>query len=238
MTIKLNKLNNIIIKCKKCPRLGKFIKKISKEKRKQNINEKYWGKPVAGFGDVNAKLLILGLAPAAHGGTRTGRAFTGDKSGEFLFQCLYKAKIANQPTSINLNDGLKIKSTYITNILKCVPPGDKPLNKELDNCSIYFDTEISNLNKLKLIVTLGKVAFDNCLKFYKKKFLLTKKMPFKHGVSYLLPNDITLIPCYHPSPRNVNTKIISEKMMVALIKKAKKILMKNIGVNQLRDLVM
>ena len=138
MTIKLNKLNNTIIKCKKCPRLIKFIKKISVEKRKQNINENYWGKPVAGFGDLNAKLLILGLAPAAHGGTRTGRAFTGDKSGEFLFKCLYKANISNQSFSENLNDGLKIKSTYVTNILKCVPPGDKPLIQELDNCSKYW----------------------------------------------------------------------------------------------------
>ena len=223
MNNKFKSLNKTIIKCKKCPRLTNFIKKISKEKRKKNINEKYWGKPVAGFGDVNAKLLILGLAPAAHGGTRTGRAFTGDKSGEFLFKCLYKAKIANQPTSINLNDGLKIKSTYITNILKCVPPGDKPLNKELDNCSIYFDTEISNLKKLELIITLGKVAFDNCLKFYKKKYTLTKKIHFKHGKSYLLPDNVTLIPCYHPSPRNVNTKLISKKMMITLFQKAKRI---------------
>ena len=223
MNNKFKSLNKTIIKCKKCPRLTNFIKKISKEKRKQNINEKYWGKPVAGFGDVNAKLLILGLAPAAHGGTRTGRAFTGDKSGEFLFKCLYKAKIANQPTSINLNDGLKIKSTYITNILKCVPPGDKPLNKELNNCSIYFDTEISNLKKLELIITLGKVAFDNCLKFYKKKYTLTKKIHFKHGKSYLLPDNVTLIPCYHPSPRNVNTKLISEKMMITLFQRAKRI---------------
>ena len=153
MTIKLNKLNNTIIKCKKCPRLIKFIKKISVEKRKQNINENYWGKPVAGFGDLNAKLLILGLAPAAHGGTRTGRAFTGDKSGEFLFKCLYKANISNQSFSENLNDGLKIKSTYVTNILKCVPPGDKPLIQELDNCSKYFDAEIYNLKKLKTIIT-------------------------------------------------------------------------------------
>jgi uracil-DNA glycosylase len=223
MTIKLNKLNNIIIKCKKCPRLTKFIKKISIEKRKQNIDESYWGKPVTGFGDLNAKLLILGLAPAAHGGTRTGRAFTGDKSGDFLFKCLYKAKISNQSFSESLNDDLKIKSTYITNILKCVPPGDKPLNQELDNCSEYFDTEIYNLKRLKIIITLGKVAFDNCLKFYKKKYNLSKKITFKHGASYLLPNNITLIPCYHPSPRNVNTKIISEKMMVALFKKAKKL---------------
>ena len=222
MSIKFKKLNKTIVKCKKCPRLVSFIKKVSTEKRKQNINENYWGKPVTGFGDINAKLLILGLAPAAHGGTRTGRAFTGDKSGEFLFKCLYKAKITNQPTSTSLQDGLKLNSTYITNILKCVPPGDKPLNKELKNCSKYFDTEISNLKKLKIIITLGKVAFDNCLKFYKKKHTFIKKMHFKHGKSYLLPDNITLIPSYHPSPRNVNTKLVSEKMMLKLFLRAKK----------------
>ena len=223
MNIKFKNLNNTIIKCKKCPRLVKFIKKISSEKRKQNINEVYWGKPVAGFGDINAKLLILGLAPAAHGGTRTGRAFTGDKSGEFLFKCLYKAKIANQPLSTNLNDGLKLKSTYITNILKCVPPGDKPLKEELNNCYNYFNSEISNLKKLKVIITLGKVAFENCLKFYKKKYNLNKKIHFKHGKSYILPDNVILIPAYHPSPRNVNTKLISLKMMTNLFKKVKKL---------------
>ena len=135
MNSKLKKLNKKIIGCKNCPRLSNFIKKISNEKRQKNINEVYWGKPVTGFGNVNAKLLILGLAPAAHGGTRTGRAFTGDKSGDFLFKCLYEAKIANQPISKSMNDGLKLNLTYITNILKCVPPGDKPnaveLNKEI-----------------------------------------------------------------------------------------------------------
>ena len=223
MSIKFKNLNKTIIKCRKCPRLVKFIKKISVEKRKQNINEIYWGKPVTGFGDTDAKLLILGLAPAAHGGTRTGRAFTGDKSGEFLFKCLHKAKISNQSNSENLNDGLKLNNTYITNILKCVPPADIPLNKELNNCSKYFDLEISNLKKLKIIITLGKVAFDNCLKFYKKNYNLDKKFYFKHGKSYILPNNITLIPCYHPSPRNVNTKLISQKMMVNLFRKAKKL---------------
>ena len=223
MSIKFKSLNKTIIKCKKCPRLVKFIKKISTEKRKQNIEETYWGKPVTGFGDYNAKILILGLAPAAHGGTRTGRAFTGDKSGEFLFKCLHKAKIANQSLSENLKDGLKLNSTYITNILKCVPPGDKPLKEELNNCSNYFDSEISNLKKLKVIITLGKVAFENCLKYYKKKFNLNKKIYFKHGASYILPNNIILIPSYHPSPRNVNTKLISIKMITRLIKKAKKL---------------
>ena len=223
MSIKFKNLNKTIIKCRKCPRLVKFIKKITTEKRKKYINEVYWGKPVTGFGDTSAKLLILGLAPAAHGGTRTGRAFTGDKSSEFLFKCLYNAKISNQSTSENLNDGLKLKSTYITNILKCVPPGDKPLNKELNNCSKYFDLEIFNLKKLKIIITLGKVAFDNCLKFYKKKYNLDKKFHFKHGKTYILPDNVILMPSYHPSPRNVNTKLVSQKMMIDLIRKAKKL---------------
>ena len=223
MNIKFNKLNKTIIKCKKCPRLNSFVKKISLEKRKQNINEKYWGKPVTGFGNMGAKLMILGLAPAAHGGTRTGRAFTGDKSGDFLFKCLYSVKISNQNFSEKINDGLKLNSTYITNILKCVPPGDKPNNQELNNCSKYFDFEISNLKNLKAIIALGKVAFDNCVKFYKKNYNLKKKIKFIHGKTYSLPGKITLVACYHPSPRNVNTKLISEKMIVSLFLKVKKI---------------
>ena len=223
MDIKFKKLNKTIVNCKKCPRLINYIKKISSEKRKQNINETYWGKPVTGFGDKNAKLLILGLAPAAHGGTRTGRPFTGDKSSDFLFKCLFKTKISNLPYSLNLQDGLKLKSTYVTNILKCVPPGDKPMREELNNCSEYFKSEISNLKNLNTIVTLGKVAFDNCIKFYKKNYKFPRKPKFEHGKIHLLPNNIRLISCYHPSPRNVNTKIISEAMMLKLFKKAKKL---------------
>ena len=223
MNIKFKNLNKTIVKCKKCPRLNNFIKKISTEKRKQNINEKYWGKPVTGFGDNQAKLMILGLAPAAHGGTRTGRAFTGDKSGDFLFRSLYAIKISNQNFSKKMNDGLKLNSTYITNILKCVPPGDKPLNNELINCSNYFMNELNNLKKLKVIVALGKVAFDNCLKIYKKKFKINQKLIFKHGKKYLLPDNKILIACYHPSPRNVNTKVITPTMINQLFRKAKKI---------------
>ena len=224
MNIKFKKLNNTIIKCKKCPRLIRLSKKISIIKRKKNITESYWGKPVAGFGDINAKLMIVGLAPAAHGGTRTGRAFTGDKSGDFLFNCLYKTGISNLPTSTDIKDGLKLNSTYITNILKCVPPDDKPLNKELINCSNYFDDEIKNLKNLKVIITLGKIAFDNCIKFYKKIFTLNQKLIFKHGIKYSLPDGKILIPCYHPSPRNVNTKLIDTKKMIYLLNAAKKIL--------------
>ncbi|WP_075501564.1 uracil-DNA glycosylase [Candidatus Pelagibacter communis] len=223
MDIKLNNLNKTIINCKKCPRLVKFIKKISTEKRKQNINEIYWGKPVPGFGNLESKLAIIGLAPAAHGGTRTGRAFTGDKSGDFLFKCLHEVGISNSPISKNINDNLELKSTYITNILKCVPPEDKPLNNEILNCSSFFDEEILNLKKLKVIVTLGKVAFDNCTKLYKQKFYIKKKFTFKHGKTQLLPNGIIILSSYHPSPRNVNTKLVTNKMMVNLFKKAKKL---------------
>ena len=223
MDIRLNTLNKTIINCKKCPRLVNFVKKISLEKRKQNINEKYWGKPVTGFGDLNAKIMIIGLAPAAHGGTRTGRAFTGDKSGDFLFKSLYSVKISNQDFSKNINDGLKLNSTYITNILKCVPPGDKPKNNELIRCSNYFIQELDYLKKLTVIVALGKVAFDNCLKIYKKRFKINKKFEFKHGKEYLLPDNKTLIASYHPSPRNVNTKVVTASMINQLFKKAKRI---------------
>ena len=222
MNIKFKKLNNSIIKCKKCPRLIKFSKKISITKRKQHISEVYRGKPVTGFGDINAKLMIIGLAPAANGGTRTGRAFTGDKSGDFLFNCLHKTGISNLPTSTNSKDGLKLNSTYITNILKCVPPGDKPLNIELSNCSNFFDDEIQNLKNLKVIITLGKIAFDNCIKFYKKNYIINKKLIFIHGAKYSLPDGKILIPSYHPSPRNVNTKVINTKKMISLLKAAKK----------------
>ena len=223
MSIKIKKLNNTIIKCKKCPRLINFIKKIKTEKRRQSINEKYWAKPLPGFGDKNAKLLIVGLAPAAHGGTRTGRAFTGDKSGDFLFKTLYQTKISNQSFSKNLNDGLKLKYTFITNILKCVPPNDKPLNAEIKNCFNYFNSEIEILKNLKVIVTLGKVAFDNCLKYYKSRYQIKTKFFFKHGKKYILPNGCILIPSYHPSPRNVNTKLINQKMLNKLFLTAKKL---------------
>ena len=223
MNIKFKKLNKTIVNCKKCPRLTNFIKKISIEKRKQNINEKYWGKPVTGFGDTKARLMIIGLAPAAHGGTRTGRAFTGDKSGDFLFKSLYSVKIANQNFSNNIKDGLILKSTYITNILKCVPPGDKPMNNELTSCSSYFVKELDYLKDLKVIVTLGKIAFDNCLKIYKKRFKIDQKISFKHNKKYLLPDGRILIACYHPSPRNVNTKVVTSSMINQLFRKAKKI---------------
>jgi uracil-DNA glycosylase family 4 len=217
------KLNKKIIACNKCSRLVKFRKKISTDKRKQYINETYWGKPITGFGDQNGKILFVGLAPAAHGGTRTGRVFTGDKSSEFLYKCLYKAKISNQSKSEHRNDGLKLKKAYITTALKCVPPGDKPKKNELDNCFNFFNSEMAYLTNLKVIVALGKIAFDACKYFYKSKHNFTEKINFAHDKIYKLPNNILLVGCYHPSPRNVNTGRINEKKMTSLFKKILKL---------------
>ena len=217
-------LNSRIIKCKKCPRLVKFRKKIANEKRKQYLNQQYWGKPINGFGDSKAEILFVGLAPAAHGGNRTGRVFTGDKSSEFLYKCLYKAKISNQSYSINLNDGLKLKNAFITTALKCVPPGDKPTKIELNNCFGFFKKEIEHLKNLKIIVALGKIAFDACVDFYKSNYNFNKKIKFGHSKFYQLPNDILLIGSYPPSPRNVNTGRININKMTSLFKKIEKII--------------
>ena len=221
MSNNISQLNNKIIKCRSCSRLINFRKKILKKKRKQYINEQYWGKPITGFGDINGEMLFVGLAPAAHGGTRTGRVFTGDKSSDFLYKCLFKANISNQINSDHINDGLKLKNAYITAALKCVPPEDKPLKKELDNCSNFFNNEIELLKNLKVIVCLGKIAFDACKYFYKKKINLNQKIKFGHGKIYSLKNGIKMVGCYHPSPRNVNTGRINEKKMVRLFQKIK-----------------
>ena len=217
------KLNKKIISCNKCSRLVKFRKKISTEKRRQYLKETYWGKPITGFGDQNGKILFVGLAPAAHGGTRTGRVFTGDRSSEFLYKCLYKAKISNQSKSEHRDDGLKLKKAYITTALKCVPPEDKPLKSELDNCFSFFNSEIASLKNLKVIVALGKIAFDACTYFYKSKYKLNQKINFAHDKIYKLPGNIFLVGCYHPSPRNVNTGRINEVKMTNLFRKVLKL---------------
>ncbi len=212
-------LNNSIIKCNKCSRLVEFRKKIAQNKRKQYLDQTYWAKPITGFGDKSAKILFVGLAPAAHGGTRTGRVFTGDKSSEFLYKCLHKVKISNQPTSTHIYDGLKLNNAYITTALKCVPPEDKPTSEELHNCFNFFDKEINNLKNLKVIVALGKIAFDACVSFYKTNYNFSDKIKFQHNKIYHLTNKILLVGCYHPSPRNVNTGRIDEKKMTNLFKK-------------------
>ena len=220
----LSNLNKTITHCTKCERLVNFREKIAKEKRKQYINQIYWGRPITGYGDQKAKLLMVGLAPAAHGGNRTGRVFTGDKSADFLFSCLYKTGFANQPDSTSKNDGLVLKNMYLTTALKCVPPEDKPTSKELKTCFNYFNEEISYLKNVSIIVALGKIGYDACLNYYKQYYeIKNKDFIFSHGSKNILPDNKLLIGSYHPSPRNVNTKVISEKMMISLLKKAKKI---------------
>ncbi len=219
MSNKIKILNEKIVSCKICNRLVNFREKIATEKRKKFLNQEYWGKPVLGFGDMNAKTLILGLAPAAHGGNRTGRVFTGDKSAEFLFKCLYKSNFSNQSTSESRYDGLILKNVYITLALKCVPPNDKPTSNELQNCFKFLNEEISYLTKIKTIVTLGKVAFDSCVKLMN---LDKKKHKFSHGAIFKISEKIKLIASYHPSPRNVNTKRINEEMMLEIFRKTNK----------------
>jgi len=219
MTTFLSGLNKKIISCNKCARLVNFRSKIAAEKRKQYMNDVYWGKPITGYGDPNAELLMVGLAPAAHGGNRTGRVFTGDQSSDFLFRCLYKAGLSNQPTSTDKNDGLILFNSYLTTALKCVPPNDKPTNIELKTCFEYFKKEKEYLKKVNTILALGKIAFDACLNFYKEDYKIKNKdFTFYHGCRYELPDKKILIGSYHPSPRNVNTGRIDVNKMVSLLK--------------------
>ena len=219
----LLELNSKIIECLECKRLVNFREKIAKNKRKMYQNETYWGKPIVGFGDVNARLLIIGLAPAAHGGNRTGRVFTGDKSSDFLFRCLNEVKISNQDNSNHINDGLKLFNTYLTLSLKCVPPEDKPTKQELLNCFKYFKAEINYLKNVQIILALGKIAFDTIIQFYSLEYKTKlKDFKFSHGREFELPDNKVLVGCYHPSPRNVNTGRIDFKKFVTLLKNIKK----------------
>ena len=221
----LSNLNKSIIHCTKCERLVNFREKIAKEKRKQYFDQDYWGKPITGYGDQDAKLLMVGLAPAAHGGNRTGRVFTGDRSADFLFSCLYKTGFASQPDSVNRNDGLKLYNMYLTTALKCVPPEDKPTSKELKTCFNFFNQEINHLKKITTIVALGKIGHDACVNYYKQHYeIKNKDFIFSHGSTNILPDKKILIGSYHPSPRNVNTGRIDQNKMVKLLNKIKKIL--------------
>ena len=217
----INKIRNKIISCKRCPRLVEFRTKIAKEKRKSYMDWDYWGKPVPGYGDDNSKLLILGLAPAAHGGNRTGRVFTGDKSADFLFKCMHAAGLSNQAESIAFDDGLKLNG-FMSVAVKCVPPGDKPTAQERNNCASHLANEIECLSNMKIVIGLGKIGFESFLHYTRKSHdIKMKDFPFKHGVGYELPSGVTLYGAYHPSPRNVNTKRITFDMMVKFLKKLK-----------------
>ena len=217
----IKKIRNEIVSCTRCPRLVEFRTKIAKEKRKSYMDWDYWGKPVPGYGDYNSRLLILGLAPAAHGGNRTGRVFTGDKSADFLFKCMHAAGLSNQPDSIAFDDGLKLNG-FMSVAVKCVPPGDKPTAEERNNCADHLANEIECLPNMKIVLGLGKIGFESFLHYTRKSHdIKMKDFPFKHGVGYELPSGVTLYGAYHPSPRNVNTKRITFDMMVKFLKNLK-----------------
>ena len=217
----IKSLERKVIKCRQCIRLVNFREKVAIEKRKSYANWEYWGKPVPGYGTETAKIMILGLAPAAHGGNRTGRVFTGDKSAEFLFKCLYHVGLSNQPNSEHRNDGLKLNG-YITAAVKCVPPGDKPTAEEKENCEKFLDEEFKILKNIKIVLGLGKIGFDSCLKYIRKQYpLKMKDYKFGHGVRYEMPNDIILYGAFHPSPRNVNTGRLNFDMMIKFLNQIK-----------------
>jgi len=216
----LELLNKEIVTCRKCPRLVEWREEVARVKRKVYQGQDYWGKPVPGFGDPKARVLVVGLAPGAHGSNRTGRQFTGDASGGFLFPALYRAGFANQPSAESRIDGLILKDMYITASGRCAPPGNKPTSEELNNCQPYLESEIEIL-KPKVIVCLGRIAFERMLKIYSVR---NSKWKFGHGVAYQLENGIWFVCSYHPSQQNTLTGKLTVKMFDDIWRKAKNLI--------------
>jgi uracil-DNA glycosylase len=211
----LNQLNAKIIRCRKCPRLVAYREEVAREKRLSYRDWKYWGKPVPGFGDAGAELLVLGLAPAAHGGNRTGRVFTGDRSGDFLYKALYEAGFANQPTSTRRDDGLALKNAYVAAAVRCAPPANRPLPSEEANCRPYFERELALLRP-RALLALGGIAMRVCLGLLKERGAIKSAaaFPFRHGASYEIgPGLPRLFVSYHPSQQNTFTGKLTEAMM-------------------------
>ena len=214
----LQVLNARIIKCKKCPRLAKYVADVAKVKVKRYNDWDYWGKPLPGFGDPDAKLLIIGLAPAANGGNRTGRMFTGDSSGDWLMRALHESGFANQPTSESRDDGLKLKSAYITAIVRCAPPENKPTKEEIANCSCYLAEELKILKNVRVVLTLGALVFKTYTSMQK-----IYGLKFKHNVSYQL-SDKTLVASYHPSRQNTQTGKLTWNAWMDVFRNIRKII--------------
>jgi uracil-DNA glycosylase len=225
----LDKLNQEIIACRKCPRLVAWREEVARIKRKAYQDQDYWGKPVPGFGDPNARVLVVGLAPGAHGSNRTGRNFTGDASGAFLYPALYRAGFANQPTAESRNDGLILKDLYIAASARCVPPDNKPTPEELNNCQPYLERDLEIL-KPKVIVCLGRIAFERILKMFS---IRSAEFKFAHSALYKLNTDLLntgslntehwLLCSYHPSQQNTSTGKLTPKMFDEIWTKAKEL---------------
>jgi uracil-DNA glycosylase family 4 len=218
----LLELNREVVACTRCPRLVEYRERIAREKRRAYRDHDYWGKPVPGFGDPNARVLIMGLAPGAHGSNRTGRPFTGDASGNFMYPVLYETGFASQPTAVDREDGLKLKDLYITAAVRCAPPDNKPLPSELANCSTYLERELDGLKRLKVVVALGKIGFDAYLNSLKRRGQIATRglYSFGHGASYSLPNGKILLASYHPSNQNTQTGKLTRPMFVQIFKQA------------------
>ncbi len=218
----LVKLNREIVACERCPRLRRYCQKIAREKRRAYRDWEYWGKPVPGFGDPGAGVLLLGLAPGAHGSNRTGRMFTGDGSGYFLYPVLHEAGFASHAGGGHANDGLELRGAYITAAARCAPPGNKPTRRELANCSSFLDRELSQLKHVRVVVALGKIAFDAYLDHLKRQGLIASRSGyvFRHGAHYRLPDGRILLASYHPSQQNTNTGKLTREMFLKIFREA------------------
>jgi len=216
----LELLNQEIIACRKCPRLVAWREEVARVKRKAYRDQEYWGKPVPGFGDPRARVLVVGLAPGAHGSNRTGRAFTGDASGGFLYPALHRAGFANQAEAVSRSDGLRLIDLYIAATARCVPPDNKPSPEELDNCRPYLQRELEIL-KPKVIVCLGRIAFERILKIYAVRNSMWK---FGHGAFYQLENGTWILCSYHPSQQNTLTGKLTAKMFDDIWQKVKELI--------------
>lgn len=213
----IQSLNKKIASCKKCPRLSVYIRDVAKNKVRRFKDEKYYGKPLSGFGDINAKLLIVGLAPAAHGGNRTGRMFTGDSSGDWVAKVMHKHGFASIPTSQTKDDGLTLKNAYITAAVRCAPPQNKPTKEERDTCFDYLEQERDILKNVTIVLCLGKIAYDAACKLFEVK-------PEKFGHNKLFSYDkIKILTSYHPSKQNTQTGRLSWSQWSAVFAKAKRL---------------
>jgi uracil-DNA glycosylase len=220
------KLKQRIVRCRLCPRLVAYREKIGREKKREFHDWDYWAKPVPSLGGPEARVLIIGLAPAAHGANRTGRMFTGDSSGRWLFRALHKAGFANQPTWQRRDDGLKLIDSYIMAVCHCAPPDNKPLPSEIEHCSVYFDEELERLKRVRVVIALGKIAFDNYLKGLRRTGVtLPKPLPrFGHNTIHNISEGLPmLIASYHPSRQNTNTGKLTEAMFDAVFVRARKL---------------
>lgn len=217
----LTELNRTIIACVRCPRLVAYRTHVAQVKRRAYRHETYWGKPVPGFGDPQARLLIVGLAPAAHGGNRTGRAFTGDGAGRFLIRALYAAGFANQPYTLHPNDGLQLIDAYITAVVRCAPPANRPTSEEVDRCRDFLVQELARLTRLRVILTLGQVATVGFLKAWRqwRPKSLAPRVRFQHGGVVSLDATHTLVMSYHPSRQNTQTGRLTMAMMMEVMAK-------------------